>query len=124
MKVRFRDNGERSGVFWVDYREALLFGNLTEYLVCGNKMIHQSSIPQFRRDCQLQGVKGAKTQVKRVALKQQFGHRKFRFRHRKNFQLPRYDVCSKLAQEHIGILTANGLSPYLDRERRDQLSRG
>jgi hypothetical protein len=37
-----------SGVFWIDDREPLQRGNLTEYRMSGDKMIQQLLIPQFR----------------------------------------------------------------------------
>ena len=93
-------------------------GNLTEYRICRDKMIHQLLIPQFQCHRQLQGVKGTKTQVERVTLYQQLGHGQFRFPDRENFQLPGRDVFSKLAQKYVCIVPVDGLRSYFDRKRR------
>ena len=71
-------------MFWVDYGKPLKAGNFTQYRICRYKMIHQLLISQFQRQCQLQSVKGAQTQVERVALHQQLSRSKLRFPDREN----------------------------------------
>lgn len=108
----------------VDYREPLQPGNLTKYPISCDKMIHQLLIPQFQRHRQLESIKGAEARVECVTLHQQFGHSELRFSNGENLQLAGRDVSSKLAQEKVCVLPANGLCSHFDRKSRYQFSYG
>ena len=60
-------------------------GNLTEYRIRRDKMIHQLLIPQFQRHRELKSVQGTQTRGERVTLHWQFGPSKFRLTDRENF---------------------------------------
>ena len=60
-------------MFRVDYREPLESGNLTEYRIRRDKMIHQPLIPQFQRHRELKSVQRTQTRLERVTLNQQLG---------------------------------------------------
>jgi hypothetical protein len=72
-------------MFRVDYREPLVSGNLTEYRIRRDKMIHQLLISQFQRHSELKSVQGTQTRGERVTLHQQFSPSKFRLPDRENF---------------------------------------
>lgn len=111
-------------MFWVDYREPLQPGNLTKYPISRDKMIHQLLIPQFQRHRQLESIKGTEAGVECVTLHQQFGRSELRFSNGENLQLASRDVSSKLAQENVCVLPADGLCSHFDRKRRYQFSYG
>ena len=111
-------------MFWVNYREPLQPGNLTKYPVSRDKMIHQFLIPQFQRHRQLESIKGTEAGVECVTLHQQFGRSELRFSNGENLQLASRDVSSKLAQEKVCVLPADGLCSHFDRKRRYQFNYG
>ena len=65
-------------MFRVDYREPLESGNLTEYRIRRDKMIHQLLISQLQRHRELKGVEGTQTRGERVTVHEQFSPSEFR----------------------------------------------
>ena len=84
-------------MLWVDYREPLQPGNLTEYRISGNEMIHQLLIPQFQPYCKLKRIQGTKTRVERIALDQRLGNSKFPLADGEDLKFSNGDVSLKLA---------------------------
>jgi hypothetical protein len=113
-----RNNGTRSGMFGVDYRESLESGNFTEYRICRDKMIHQLLIPQFQRYSELKSIQCTQTRGERVTLHQQLGSGKLRLSNRENFQSSSGDVSSKLTQKNVRVIAVDRLRSHFDRECR------